>query len=99
MAMMFVTYAGDADTRFDRDYYVTNHLPLVMEAWRPQGLESATAFFPAGDGAGTIALCVCVFQTEAAIDAALSSPKTASVMADVKQFTDAKPTQSQAIPL
>ena len=99
MEMMFVTYAGDSGTRFNRDYYVANHLPLVLEAWGPHGLESATAFFPAGNGAGIIALCVCVFQSRAAMNAALCSPETPQVMADVLHFTDVKPTQSQAVPL
>ena len=99
METMFVTYAGDAGTRFDRDYYVANHLPLVLKAWGPYGLESAAAFFPVGNDAGIIALCVCVFQSRAARDAALHSPETPQVMADVPHFTDVKPAQSQAVPL
>ena len=99
MTMLFVTYPGDAATRFDRDYFVSNHLPLVKEAWSPHGLETIAAFFPAGDGDGTIAVCVCGFRDEAAISSSLSSPQTERVMADVKQYTDAKPTQSRAVPL
>ena len=99
METMFVIYTGDPDTRFDRDYYVANHLPLVLKAWGPHGLESAAAFFPAGSDAGIIALCVCVFQSRVARDAALCSPETPQVMADVPRFTDVKPTQSQAVPL
>ncbi|MEH2408032.1 EthD family reductase [Nostoc sp.] len=99
MTMLFVTYAGDTGTRFDRDYYTNTHLPLVLEAWGPHGLETAAAFFPASDGVGTIAVCVCRFQNEAAIRSAINSPQTERVMADVKHFTDAKPTQSRAVPL
>ena len=95
MTMVFVTYAGEAATRFDRDYYVVKHLPLDG-AWGPYGLESTAAFFPAGDGAGTIAGAVCVFQDEPSIAAALGSPQTGPVMADIKQFTDAVPSQSRA---
>ncbi len=32
MTTMYVTYPGEAGTRFDRDYYVRTHLRLVMEA-------------------------------------------------------------------
>lgn len=99
MTMLFVTYAGDANTHFDRDYYVSTHLPLVLEAWSPYGLETATAFFPVGDGAGTIAVCICKFQDEAAIATSLASPHTERVMADVKHFTDVKPEPSRAVPL
>ncbi|WNG85903.1 EthD family reductase [Mycobacterium sp. ITM-2016-00317] len=93
MTTMFVTYAGDASTRFDRDYYVDTHLPLVRAAWEPHGLRSATAFFPAGTVEGTIALAVCEFADDAAVDAALGSPDSAAVMADVANFTDASPTR------
>ncbi len=98
MTEMHVTYAGNADTRFDRGHYVSTHLPLVLEAWGPHGLETVAAFFPAGDGAGTIAVCICGFRDEAAIGAALGSPQTGRVMADVKNFTDAEPSRSRAVP-
>ena len=98
MTTMYVTYAGDAATRFDREHYVHKHLPLVMEAWGPHGLVSAAAFFPSGDGAGTIAACICEFQDEAALAAALASPRTAEVMADVERFTDVEPARTRAVP-
>ncbi len=99
MTTVFVTYPGNADTRFDRDYYVRIHLPLVLEAWSQYGLESIAAFFPAGDGAGIIAVCTCGFRDEAAIRASFASPEAGRVMADVAQFTESEPTQSRAVPL
>ncbi|WP_199254553.1 EthD family reductase [Mycolicibacterium mengxianglii] len=93
MTTMFVTYAGDAATRFDRDYYTGTHLPLVMTAWGPYGLRSATAFFPEGRVEGTIALAVCEFDDDAAVDAALGSPQSEAVMADIVNFTDSPPTR------
>ena len=99
MTTLYVTYPGDAATRFDRDYYVARHLPLVMAAWGPLGLRSADAFFPAGDGGGTVAVCVCRFRDDAALAAALASSQTPAVMADVGHFTDSKPSQTRALPL
>lgn len=99
MTTVLITYAGDATTRFDRDYYSKAHLPLVMEAWGRHGLETTAAFFPSGDGAGTIAICICEFKDEAAIQASLNSPQIEQVMADVHHFTDAKPAQRRAIPV
>lgn len=96
MTTLFVTYPGDATTRFDRDYYVSTHLPLVRAAWGPHGLQTAAAFFPPADGAGTIAVCVCAFASDAALQAALAAPQTAGVMADVRHFTDAIPARSRA---
>ncbi len=99
MTRVFVTYPGDAGTRFDRDHYVRTHLPLVLEAWRPYGLETVAAFFPSGDGAGTICICECVFRDEAAVKAAFASPQAGAVMADVANFTDAAPAQVRGAPL
>ena len=99
MKTIFVTYAGDATTRFDRQYYVEKHLPLVTSAWGPLGMQSIAAFFPAGTGEGTIAVCVCQFRDGEAISAALKAPETRAVMEDVPHFTDAKPKQLQAVPL
>ena len=99
MTTIFVTYAGDADSRFDREYYVHKHIPLVVEAWRAHGLLSAAAFFPAGAGEGTIAICVCQFRDDAAVQASFGSPESARVMADIPHFTDVKPSQLRAVPL
>ncbi len=96
MATVFVTYPGTSSTRFDRKYYVEQHLPLVTRVWQPHGLESIAAFFPSGDGHGTIAVCVCKFRDELALSASLQDPHTKSVMDDVTHFTDAKPVQLKA---
>ena len=94
--IMYVTYPGDADTRFDRDYYVAHHLPLVLECWGIYGLQSCAAFFPMGGGAGTIAICECRFRDEAALRTALGAPESPRVMADIANFTDVKPARSLA---
>ncbi len=99
MVTVFVTYPGAASTRFDREYYVAKHLPLVSRVWGLHGLESSAAFFPSGDGRGTIAVCVCHFRDELALSASLEDPDTKSVMDDVQHFTDAKPVQLKAAKL
>ena len=98
-ATMHVTYRGDPTARFDRDYYVRHHLPLVMECWGPLGLEGCAAFWPADAGTGTICIAECRFRDEAAMRAALTSPETPRVMADVARFTDVAPSQSLADPI
>ncbi len=96
MTTMYVTYPGGAGTRFDRDYYLRRHLPLVMACWGPLGLRSCTAFWPAEPDATTVAICECRFDDEASMRAALASLETPRVMADVSCFTDAQPVQSLA---
>ena len=99
MITMYVTYAGNAQTPFNRDHWINVHMPLVREAWGPHGLVSAAGFFPSGDGGGLIAICPCVFRDEAAMRAALACPETGRVMADVKNVTDVTPSRSLAAPL
>lgn len=98
-AIVYVTYQGAPETRFDRDYYVRHHLPLVMNSWQPYGLESAIAFFPATNEPGTIAICECRFRDQAAAEAAFAGPEAPTVMADVKHFTDIKPARLRGLPM
>ena len=94
MITLYVTYPGDAGTRFDRDHWLNVHFPLVRECWGPHGLVSVSGFFPEGDGGGLIAIAPTVFRDEAAMNAALASPGTARVMADVRHVTDVEPQRS-----
>jgi uncharacterized protein (TIGR02118 family) len=96
---VYVTYAGSAQARFDRTWYVERHLPLVMASWSQYGLEGVTAFFPASQQAGTLAICECRFRDQAAFDAAFNSPQTPAVMADVARFTDITPQRARAVAL
>lgn len=97
--IVYVTYEGGPESRFDRDYYVEKHLPLVRQAWQRYGLEDVTAFFPPRAHRGTLVICECRFRDEAAIEAAFGSPQTPEVMADVAAFTDLAPRRSMASPL
>ena len=99
MISIFIAYPGNSATRFDRAYYASHHLPLVMRSWRRYGLESLTAFYPEDQSEGTIALCLCVFRDDAAVTASFGSPEAEAVMKDVVNFTESTPVQSRAVPL
>ena len=100
---MHVSYPGTADTRFDREYWVATHFPLVRKAWGPYGLKNVAAFFPANgvaaSGTSTIAIAELVFRDRAALHAALSSPEAPAVHDDIKVFTDSVPIRTRAGPL
>jgi uncharacterized protein (TIGR02118 family) len=98
-ATIFVTYQGTPETRFDRDYYVGTHLPLVLNAWRAYGLETIASFFPAVPKSGTIAVAELRFRDEEAVKAALSSPEAPGVMDDIPNFTDVHPELAKAVPV
>ncbi len=88
MIKMLVTCNGAPGTRMDRHYYATTHIQLAMRLWGKYGLEEASAFFPSDDGKGVLSIGIYHFRNAAAMEAALVSPETAQVMADVKNFTD-----------
>lgn len=98
-AALYVSYPRAGDSRFDRDYYVATHLPLVERAWGPFGLSAADAFFPTSDSAQAVAVAVLTFANDAAIDTALASPETPAVLADVANFTDIVPIVARGVVL
>jgi uncharacterized protein (TIGR02118 family) len=91
--IIFVTYQGDAESRFDRAYYVERHVPMLRRVFGPLGMTSAQAFFPASDEAGTIAICECRYRDEASLSACYASPDMPGLAADVGNFTDIMPVQ------
>ena len=99
MITMFVTYAGDATTPFDRDHWIHVHLPLVRASWAPHGLIAVAGFFPASAEAGLIAVATVTFRDAQALDAALAAPETERVMADVDRVTAVAPRRWIATPL
>lgn len=99
MVRLFVTYPAGEGSRFDRDYYVVTHLPLVEQEWGPCGLQTAQAFFPAKADAAQVAIAILTFENEAAIAAALASPAASTVLGDLPNFTDIAPELSRGVAL
>ena len=97
--IVYVTYQGTADSRFDRFYYTEHHLPLVMRAWQQYGLESVSAFFPAHSQNGTLAICECIFRDEQAVQQAFNADDVLGVMQDVPKFTDLIPARIRGVSL
>lgn len=97
--VVYVTYHGTPQDRFDRDYYIAAHLPFVLKAWSQYGLLGVTALFPAPEQEGTVALCECVFRDEGAVEAAFASPEASAVMADVPRYTALAPRRFRAVAL
>jgi uncharacterized protein (TIGR02118 family) len=97
MTRLFVTYPAKDDARFERRYYVDTHLPLVEKQWRPYGLTSASAYFPADARASEVAVAILSFADEMSIDAALGSAAAAVVMGDLPNFTDLTPEISRGV--
>lgn len=94
----YVSYQGDSTTRFDIDYYINIHCPLVREAWDAYGLESASVYLPTDKEGSTILIWAGIFKDRFALEAAFTAPLTPKVMEDIKHFTDITPTRNIAQP-
>jgi uncharacterized protein (TIGR02118 family) len=93
MVTLVVTYVGDGTSRFDREWYDGNHIPLVERTWAPFGFQRAEVFYPvdAVENTDVVALCLCHFTDRAGLDAALAASESAAVMADISNYTDIDP--------
>lgn len=96
MATIVVTYPRHDGAEFDAGYYANVHIPLVEEHWGPAGMTRAEILFPVDDSQPYAAMVLLRFSSQGAIDAALTSPGTPEVMADVAKFTNIQPNVMRA---
>jgi uncharacterized protein (TIGR02118 family) len=91
--MILVSVMYPAGAKFDVDYYLKTHMPLVKDRWGPHGLKSAQVLRGAAKPDGsppdyqTIALL-----TFGSLDDFKAAGKAhgREVFADIANFTDAK---------
>lgn len=86
MIRVSVTYPVTEGATFDHDYYQATHVPLAVSAWNPVRTE-----IDKGVNGPHVAAVHMVFPTMEAFQAALESPATADVMADVANYTTIAP--------
>jgi uncharacterized protein (TIGR02118 family) len=91
MANLVVSYPLSEGATFDADYYRDTHIPLVETSWGPSGMTGAEILWPADGAQPVAAMVVLRFRDAAAIDAAMASPATGAVMADIANFTNIQP--------
>lgn len=95
MVIFSVLYAATDGGHFDHDYYNATHIPLVHEAFGSTGLTGVQVFkgisAPDGGPAPFIAMAHLAFRDAEALQASMSGPRAAEVMADVAKFTSIVP--------
>jgi uncharacterized protein (TIGR02118 family) len=95
MALITVLYASKPGAKFDMDYYLAKHMPMVTETWSSAGLRGYKVLkgSPAADGAAPPfhVIATLDFTSAEAFGAAVASGG-AKVMGDVPNFTDIAPT-------
>ncbi len=93
MILVTVMYPAGADTKFDLDYYLKTHMPLVRDRWTSLGLKTTQVLKGAGKADGTPAdyqiMALLTFESLAAFQAA-GKAHGAEIFADIPNFTNAQ---------
>ena len=88
MIRFSVLYPSGEGSTFDKDYYVSTHVPLAVKNW---GLEPSAASIDIGINGPYVAAVHFLFADNDAMGAALGSPGTGEVMADMANYTNIQP--------
>ena len=86
MIRLSVLYPKTDGAKFDHDYYRDKHVPLAVKAW---GLDGAQ--IDKGLDGPYVAAVHFTFESMDAMGAAMGSPGTGEVMADVANYTNIAP--------
>ncbi|KIX95932.1 uncharacterized protein Z520_08187 [Fonsecaea multimorphosa CBS 102226] len=90
-----VLYPNEEDTKFDMDYYLKTHMPLVMENFKKHGLKKweVLEYKPGLDGAKPlyIASATMIWDKPEDMGAALTSEDAKPVFGDIQNFTNKQP--------
>ncbi|WP_315836010.1 EthD family reductase [Bradyrhizobium prioriisuperbiae] len=94
MILVTVMYPAGADTKFDLDYYLKTHMPLVQSRWGSLGLKNAQVVKGAAKGDGSAAeyqmMALLTFESLDAFKAA-GKAHGAEIFADIPKFTNTQP--------
>ncbi len=88
MIRLSVLYPKTDGASFDHDYYRDKHIPLAVKTW---GLDSGAAEIDKGVDGPYVAAVHFRFESLAALQAAMGSPATGEVIADVANYTTIQP--------
>ena len=90
--ILTVLYPNKPDARFDYDYYLARHTPLVKEVWSPEAVSVHKGVVAVGGAEAPYKLIAHIrFASVEALEAALGAARTGEVFADVAAFTDIEP--------
>ncbi|RSL53506.1 hypothetical protein CEP54_010352 [Fusarium duplospermum] len=87
-----VLFPNETNAKYDFDYYVSNHMPLIQERWGKYGVKSwsATQFTSGLDGSPSPYAFGSVVEWEDAdqIKTAFEGPEAAEIMGGVANFSN-----------
>jgi uncharacterized protein (TIGR02118 family) len=90
-AQVIVMYPRKDGAKFDKQYYLSTHMPLVAKHWKKHGLKSYAVSELNADGPYSYSV-VMEFESYEGFKAAGADPNTKEVMDDVANFSSEAPT-------
>ncbi|KAI1345829.1 hypothetical protein F5Y01DRAFT_299430 [Xylaria sp. FL0043] len=87
--IMSVVYP--AGTKFDMEYYIAKHMPLVQKKWAPHGLKSWKVAKYDNKGAPYIVQAWLEWESQAHSEAGTKSEDGTVVFGDVSNFSSSQP--------
>ncbi|KAE8449531.1 hypothetical protein EG329_008140 [Mollisiaceae sp. DMI_Dod_QoI] len=85
---VIVSFLYPATQKFDMNYYLTSHMPLVEKQFTPHGLQKWTVVKPEPDNL-YVAQCILYFKDQKGFEEALGG--AANILSDVPNYTDVQP--------
>jgi uncharacterized protein (TIGR02118 family) len=89
-AQVVVAYPRKDGATFNKEYYLSTHMPLVEKYWKKHGLKSYAVTELNADGPYTYSV-VMEFDSYEGFGAAAADPNTKEVMDDVPNFSNEQP--------
>jgi uncharacterized protein (TIGR02118 family) len=89
-ANILVVYPRVEGSTFDKEYYLSTHMPLVEKHWKPHGLKSFAVSELNEDSPYTY-MVVMEFDSAEGWGKAAKDPSIKEIMDDVKNFSNQKP--------
>jgi uncharacterized protein (TIGR02118 family) len=89
-ANVLVAYPRKEGWKFDKEYYLSTHMPMVEKYWKKHGFKSFAITELNEDGPYTY-VAVIEFESAQGWGAAAQDDNTKEIMADVPKFSNVEP--------
>lgn len=89
-AQVIVAYPRAEGSTFDKEYYLSTHMPLAAKHWKKHGLKSYTVTELSTDGPYTYSVAM-EWESYEGWGAAAKDPSIKEIMDDVENFSNQKP--------
>ncbi|KAG8166355.1 hypothetical protein KVR01_002044 [Diaporthe batatas] len=90
-ALVSVVYPNEPDTKFDLDYYKSEHISLVNAKWTKYGLQQYWVADLRSSGGPYAIQTTMLWDSLESFQKAAGAEESAAVFADVPNFTNSKP--------